>query len=164
MGLAVACGTWLSGEVGGKVEPVAAAGIPVGCVTSDGTSLLGVTSGTLGFGPAVGIGGAPVGLVVGRGWSFFDVDCGLQTFVTNGDRMSKAGSVNSLKKSLGNTNGERSLGTLISKISGAINSVKTLNMSVMKLSSLYILSIDTGPFLAYNTKSQKVLSVTSNCI
>lgn len=94
----------------------------MGCVTSDGRSLLG--------GPAVGIGGDTVGLVVGRGWSLSDVDCGLQTFVTNGDRMSKAGSVNSLKKSLGNTNGERSLGTLISKISGATtlfqNSVKDI--------------------------------------
>ena len=102
----------------------------MGCVTSDGRSLLGVTSATLAFGPAVGIGGDTVGLVVGRGWSLSDVDCGLQTFVTNGDRMSKAGSVNSLKKSLGNTNGERSLGTLISKISGAStlfqNSVKDI--------------------------------------
>ena len=29
MGLTVAGGTWLLGAVGGKVEPVAAAGIPV---------------------------------------------------------------------------------------------------------------------------------------
>ena len=140
----------------------------MGCVTSDGRSLLCVTSGTLAFVLADGTGGATVGLVVDRGWSVFDVDCGLQTLVTNGDRMSKAGRVKSLKKSLGNTNGERPLGTLISNISGATTlfqkSVRTLNMSVMKLSSLYILSIDTGPFLTYNTKSQKVLSVTSNCI
>ena len=88
----------------------------MGCVTSDGRSLLCVTSGTLAFVPADGIGGTTVGLVVGRGWSVSDVHCDLQTLVTNGDRMSKAGSVNSLKKSLGNTNGERSLGTLISKI------------------------------------------------
>ena len=91
----------------------------MGCVTSDGRSLLCVTSGTLAFVLADGIGGAIVGLVVDGVWSVLDVDCGLKTLVTNGDRMSKAGSVNSLKESLGNTNGERSLGTLISKMSGA---------------------------------------------
>ena len=121
VGLAAAGSSWLSGAVGGKVGPVAAAGIPVlsvvrysvGCITSDGRSLLGVISGTLAFVTAVGIGGGTVGLFVGKGWSVCDVDCGLQTSVTNGVRMSNAGSVNSLKKSLGSTNGGRSLGTLI---------------------------------------------------
>lgn len=77
MGFVVVGGIWLLGVVGGKVGFVGIVGIfvwsvvryIVGCVIFDGRFLLG--------GLVVGIGGDIVGLVVGRGWLLFDVDCGL---------------------------------------------------------------------------------------
>lgn len=85
MGFVVVGGIWLLGVVGGKVGFVGIVGIfvwsvvryIVGCVIFDGRFLLGVISVILVFGLVVGIGGDIVGLVVGRGWLLFDVDCGL---------------------------------------------------------------------------------------
>lgn len=78
-----------------------------------------------------------MGLAAAGGRSVLGVPSGshsLFTHVAVGDRMSNAGNVNPSK------NGKRSLGTLISKISGATTllqkCVRTFNMSVIKVSSL----------------------------